>query len=61
MTQTKKSLMLAAAMIGIAILAVFDIVPEKFAQFAPLLLLALFPGVWLRRGNGCSVAKRSAA
>lgn len=50
MTQTKKALLLAAAMIGIAVLAVFDFVPEKWAQFAPLALIALFPSIWMGRG-----------
>lgn len=60
MTQTQKALLLAAAMIGIALLAVFDIVPEEVAQFAPFLLLALFPSVWLRRGRSCSAVSTKA-
>lgn len=58
MTQIKNALLLAAAMIGIAVLAVFDIVPESFAQWAPFALLAAFPGAWLCKcghsaGKGC--------
>jgi hypothetical protein len=44
-----KALLLAAAMMAIAVLAVFEIVPDKFAQFAPIALLALFPSVWMGR------------
>ena len=49
MTQTSKALSLAAAMIAIALLAVFEIVPQEVAQYSPFLLLALFPGAWLGR------------
>ena len=54
MARLHKSLMLASAMIGIALLAVFDILPDKIAQLAPLALLALFPSAWLGKGKGCS-------
>ena len=53
MTRTTKALMLAAAMIGVAFLAVFDFIPEEVAQFAPFLLLALFPSAWLGSCNSC--------
>ena len=53
MTQLPKSLLLAGAMIGIALLAVFDIIPQEIAQFAPFALLALFPAAWLGSGKGC--------
>lgn len=42
MTQTRKALALAATMIGISVLAVFEIVPQETAEWAPLGLLALF-------------------
>lgn len=61
MRQIHKALLLAAAMIGIAVLAVFDIVPEEVAQFAPFALLALFPGAWLRSGRSCNMLSRSKA
>ena len=61
MTQTQKALLLAAAMIGVAILAVFDIVPEKWAQFAPIALIALFPSVWMKRRGGCRTARGTGA
>ena len=51
MSHTKRALALGLAMIAISVLAIFGIVPEEFAQFAPALLLALFPGVWLKRGS----------
>jgi hypothetical protein len=41
-------------MIAIALLAVLDIIPEQFAQFAPIALLALVPSAWMGRG-GCRV------
>lgn len=45
MTQTHKALLLAAAMIGLALLAVFGVIPEAFTPWAPFALLAIFPGV----------------
>ncbi len=57
MTQIHKALLLAAAMIGIALLAVFDIVPEEFAQWAPLVMLALFPSAWMGSGRTCGAAR----
>lgn len=61
MTQIRKALLLSSAMIGIAFLAILDIVPEEVAQFSPFLLLALFPGAWLRRDCSCNLLKRGAA
>ena len=55
------ALLLAAAMIGISLLAVFDFIPERYAQFAPLALIALFPGVWMGRNRKCCGGKRSEA
>lgn len=52
MKQVHKALLLAAAMIGIALLATIDIIPEKIAQVAPFALLALFPGAWLGSDKG---------
>lgn len=52
-------LLLAAAMIGIALLSVAEIVPQEAAQFAPFALLALFPGAWLRRDRSCELLTRS--
>ncbi|MBX7501378.1 hypothetical protein K3181_07985 [Qipengyuania sp. YG27] len=51
MTQIQKALALATAMIAVAVLAVFDIIPEQIAQFAPFALLALFPSAWLGRSR----------
>lgn len=61
MKQYRAPLLLAFAMIGIAVLSVFDIVPEEFAQFSPFLLLALFPAVWLRRDCSCNPLKSKSA
>ncbi|QKG70800.1 hypothetical protein [Erythrobacter mangrovi] len=54
MTTTQKAVALAALMIGIAVLAVFEIIPEQFAQFGPMALLAMFPGIWLGRSSRCA-------
>lgn len=51
MPSTRPALLLAAAMLAIAVLAIFDVVPEQVAQFAPLALLALFPSAWLGRSR----------
>ena len=53
MTKIQKALLLAATMIGISILAIFGIVPESIAQWAPLGLLALFPSVWMGTSRSC--------
>lgn len=61
MTQIQKALLIASTMIGIALLAVFDIVPEEFAQWAPLAMFALFPSVWMGpnfyRSRKCGAAQ----
>lgn len=61
MTRLQKTLLLAAAMFAVAFLAIFDVIDEKYAQFAPLALIALFPGVWMKRGGSCNCFKRSKA
>lgn len=61
MKNHRAPLLLGLAMIGIALLAVFDVVPEKVAQFAPLALLVLFPQAWLGRDRSCTLTKRRAA
>ena len=58
MKQIHASLLLAASIIGIALLTVAGIVPQEAAQIAPFLLLALFPGAWLHRDRSCSLLKR---
>ena len=51
----KTPLLFAGAIIAIAVLAVFDIVPEEFAQFSVILLPALAAIHIVRRGScGCS-------
>ena len=57
MKQIQKSLLLAAAMIAVAFLAVFEVVPEEVAQIAPFLLLALFPTAWLGAERPCNPVK----
>lgn len=57
MRQLIPALLLASAMIAIAVLAVFELVPEKAAQFAPLVLLALFPRIWLGSDRRCMKAR----
>lgn len=56
MTQIQKAVLLAAAMIGAALLAVAGIVPEEIAQWAPLAMfamLAIFPSAWLGKTPNC--------
>ncbi len=60
MKQIHKALLLAAAMIGVAQLAIFDIIPAGFAQWAPLALLAIFPGAWIGSSRRCG-SNRTAA
>lgn len=60
MTQTHKALLLAAAMIGLALLAVFGVIPEAFTPWAPFALLAIFPGAWLGRRT-CTVSAKDGA
>lgn len=51
----KPPLLFAAAIIAIAVLAVFDIVPEEFAQFSVILFPALAAIHIARTGScGCS-------
>ena len=50
MTQTVRALAFAAGMIGIALLAVFDVIPATVAQFAPL---AMVPFI-VRCGRTCA-------
>lgn len=53
MTRIQEALCLAAALIAIAVLAVFDIIPAQVAQFAPLVV-----AVWLiRRERACGLRK----
>lgn len=54
MTQIHKAVLLASTMLGIAVLAIFDIIPEEAAQYAPVALLALFPSAWLSRSGRCT-------
>lgn len=55
------ALLLSAAMIAIALLAIIGVVPEEVAQFAPLALLAIFPGVWMRERRACNRVRRGDA
>jgi len=57
MTQIQQALLLAAAMIGIGLLASFGIVPKGFAEWAPFGLLALFPAAWLGAPKKCGEAQ----
>jgi hypothetical protein len=50
MSPTQEALLLGAAMIAIAVLAVFDVIPEAVAQYAPLALVPLV----LRRRKTCA-------
>ena len=61
MKQIHRALILAAAMIGIALLAVAGIVPEVVAQYSPFVLLALFPKAWLGSARSCTLPKQGRA
>ena len=53
MTRIQEALCLAALLIAIAVLAVFDIIPEQVAQFAPLVMVP-----WIvRRDPACAARK----
>ena len=54
MTRTQEALCLAAVLIALAVLAVFDIIPEQVAQFAPLVMLP-----WIIRRNPSCAACRA--
>lgn len=49
-----QALLVAFGMIAIAILAVFEIVPEEVAQFTPLAVFALFPQMIGRKRGRCA-------
>jgi hypothetical protein len=51
MTSAQEALLIGAALIAVALLAVFDIVPEQVAQFAPVAAVPLL----LRRRNACAM------
>lgn len=56
----KTPLLFAGAIIAIAVLAVFDIVPEEFAQFSVILFPALAAIHIARTGScGCSTNVRA--
>ncbi len=51
----KAPLLFAGAIIAIAVLAIFDVIPEQFARFSVILLPALAAIHIARRGScGCS-------
>lgn len=54
MTRNSRALVLASAMIGIAVLAVFEVVPAEVAQYSPLGLMVFVP--WARGDHGCRIA-----
>jgi hypothetical protein len=56
MTQSSRALVLASAMIGIALLAVFEVVPAEAAQFAPIGLMVFIP--WVLGDHSCRVARK---
>jgi hypothetical protein len=53
MKPVRLSLSFAAAMIGVALLAVFDIVPQEVAQVAPIALPVLAAFALRPSGCGC--------
>ncbi|HBR84288.1 MAG: hypothetical protein CMN68_03540 [Sphingomonadaceae bacterium] len=56
----KTPLLFASAIIAIAVLAIFDVIPEQFARFSVILLPALAAIHIARRGScGCSTKMRA--
>ncbi|MGB7374315.1 hypothetical protein [Pontixanthobacter sp.] len=53
MTQIHNALLLAAAMIGLALLAAAGFIPDEMARWVPFALLAIFPSVWLAPARSC--------
>lgn len=50
MSPTQEALLLGAALIAVALLAVFDVIPKAVAQYAPL---AVVPFILRNRQNCC--------
>lgn len=55
MTRTQQALLMGGVLIAIALLAVFDVIPEAVAQYAPLAVV-LF--VLSLRRSGCSLRQQ---
>ena len=55
MTQNSRAFVLASAMIGIALLAVFEVVPAEVAQFAPIGLMVFV--AWVVAERTCRTAR----
>lgn len=55
MTRNSRALALATAMISIALLAVFDVVPAEVAQYAPLGLMVFVP--WVLGDRSCRAVR----
>ncbi len=54
MTRIQEALCLAFVLLGIAVLAVFDVIPEQVAQFAPLVMVP-----WLIRRDPACVRRKA--
>ncbi|QDH33380.1 hypothetical protein [Porphyrobacter sp. YT40] len=55
MTHTQQALLMGGVLTAIALLAVFDVIPQEVAQYAPL---AVVPFVLAQRGSGCSLRQQ---
>lgn len=55
MTRTQQALLMGGVLIAIALLAVFDVIPQEIAQYAPL---AVVPFVLSLRSGGCSLRQQ---
>lgn len=53
MTRIQEGLCLAIVLLAVAVLAVFDVIPEQVARFAPL---AVVPWI-IRRDPSCALRK----
>lgn len=52
MTRTNEAVILAIVLIGIAVLAIFDVIPAQVAQYAPL---AVVPWIVRSRRGACAM------
>lgn len=57
MNRFQEALLLAAVLFAIAVLAVFDIIPEAIAQYAPLAVVPFL----VSRQRSCRIAGKRAA
>lgn len=52
MSRIQEALCLAIVLLAVAVLAMFDLIPQQFAQYAPLAMLP-----WIIRRPACTLRK----